>query len=300
MVEIRIGITAALSEALEAYFCEELQQHWLIFQHEAEGACSLRGYFDDEASAVAALRELAAEVEGLEIEGHTCLPVEDQDWKLAYRFHLRPWSCGRLHWVPSWERETYAVPAEGRAVYLDSGMAFGTGSHETTRLCAEAMVAHASAQGGDVSGLYLMDAGCGSGILALSAVALGYGTVEAFDRDPVAVEVTAENLRENGLEGSVGLRECGIEEGVSGRFADVLVANIQADVLMIYADNLVKACRPGGTLILSGILAQERERVADAFSDMVERLFGALPTRSSWAQQGDWVALVFELPSCSA
>lgn len=112
----------------------------------------------------------------------------------------------------------------------------------------------------------VIDAGCGSGILALSAVRLGFGRVAAFDNDPEAVRVSVENGELNGLANRVEFYVGDLISGLAGRSADVVLANIQADVLMRFARELLAAVAPGGWLVLSGILAREQEQVRAAFA----------------------------------
>ena len=208
----------------------------------------------------------------------------DRDWRDSYKAHFKAWKFGRLHWVPVWERETYVLPAGDVAIWLDPGLAFGTGNHETTRLCIERLVAlealtaqsapsdkeqgasanHAAVVA-DKTTARVIDAGCGSGILALSAAKLGYRNVEAFDNDPEAVRVSEENAALNDATGAVKFFVGDLVSGLSGRQAEIVLANIQADVLMRFAKELVGAVAPGGALILSGILAQENEQVRAAF-----------------------------------
>ena len=155
------------------------------------------------------------------------------------------------------------MPAGGQVLWLDPGMAFGTGNHETTRLCVERLVALAKA--GGTSGR-VVDAGCGSGILALSAALLGYRQVSGFDNDPEAVRVSEENAALNGLAGRVKFQIGDLVTGFGGGRADVVLANILANVLIQYARELTAAVAPGGTLILSGILAVEVGQVKAAFA----------------------------------
>ena len=150
----------------------------------------------------------------------------------------------------------------GKFLWLDPGLAFGTGNHETTRLCVERLVVCAEEHG---TGGRVIDAGCGSGILALSAALLGYRDVLGFDNDPEAVRVSGENAALNGLTGQVRFETADLETGLAGRQADLLLANIQADVLLRYAAVLIGAVAPGGTLILSGILAGENGQVRAGF-----------------------------------
>jgi ribosomal protein L11 methyltransferase len=141
-------------------------------------------------------------------------------------------------------------------------MAFGTGNHETTRLVVERLVAFAEKRG---TSARVIDAGCGSGILALSAAKLGFSTIAAFDNDPLAVHVSEENAGLNHLQGKVDFYVGDLVTGLKGRQAELVMANIQADVLMKFAAELLAAVAPSGELVLSGILATELAQVRKAF-----------------------------------
>jgi ribosomal protein L11 methyltransferase len=213
--------------------------------------------------------------------------LADQDWRDSYKAHFKAWQSGRLHWVPVWERATYTLPAGDVALWLDPGLAFGTGNHETTRLCCERLVAFAASRG--TKGR-VMDAGCGSGILALSASLLGFRDIAGFDNDAEAVRVSQENATLNGMAGLVRFFTGDLVSGLAGQNADLLMANIQADVLMRFAGQLVAAVAPGGVLVLSGILAIEVEKVREAFK-------AAAP---DWAVEGrtmgEWCDLAMKRP----
>ena len=220
--------------------------------------------------------------------------LADQDWRDSYKAHFRAWTFGRLHWVPVWERETFVLPPGHAVIWLDPGLAFGTGNHETTRLCCERLVACAQArppQGGSGSRPeVVIDAGCGSGILALSAAKLGFSHATGFDNDPEAVRVSEENAELNGLSGRVPFTTADLITGLSGRRADLILANIQADVLMAFAPQLVGAVVPGGQLVLSGILATENEQVRAVFA-------AAAPGwRIDARVLGEWSDLVLDRP----
>lgn len=212
--------------------------------------------------------------------------LADRDWKEAYKEHLKPWSHGRLHWVPSWMRGSHEVPAKAAVIWFDAGLAFGTGDHPTTRLCAIRLMEFM--EGRDARGLRVTDAGCGSGILALSAARLGCGKVAGFDRDPEAVRVSLANREENGIPAeAVALAHHGLEAGLpwAGE-ADVVLANIISDVLLIYADNLLASTAPGGVLALSGILATEQARVRSHFEEKARVAWGGC--RSDGRVMGEW------------
>ncbi len=192
--------------------------------------------------------------------------LADQDWRDSYKAHFKASQFGRLHWVPVWERENFKSGSSEVVIWLDPGLAFGTGNHETTRLCCERLVVLAERAGDRVGELHVVDAGCGSGILALSAAKLGFKRVEGFDNDPEAVRVSEENAALNELTGAVTFFTGDLVSGLAGRQADVLLANIQADVLMRFVHELTAAVAPGGALVLSGILAIELERVKAVFT----------------------------------
>ncbi|HEY5078869.1 MAG TPA: 50S ribosomal protein L11 methyltransferase, partial [Opitutaceae bacterium] len=217
--------------------------------------------------------------------------LPDADWKNSYREHFKAWAFGRLHWVPVWERESFRLPEGHRALWLDPGLAFGTGNHETTRLCVERLVEFEAARPGGAGGLRSVDAGCGSGILALSAALLGFGDSSGFDVDPEAVRVSFANAELNGMSGRVRFSTAGLPEGLSGAPADVLMANIQADILVRHGAELAAAVAPGGILVLSGILAAEIGRVRGAF---------APPTQGWQADSrvlGEWCDLCLRRPT---
>lgn len=295
MLEVSVEITLELMDELEALFCEAIQESWLLFQKDRNSVPLLKGYFESQEAFDLTFAALVEEVPALQGRSVQIDTLEDQDWKLAYRHHLNPWKVGHLNWVPEWERDTFPREDSQVYLYLDSGMAFGTGSHETTRLCAEAIYAFWKEREGAVSNCAVIDAGCGSGILAMSAVLLGFGEIYAFDRDPEAVKVTSENAAKNAMESRIEIREAGLEQGLKNRSAALLVANIQADVLMIYADNLVRAWDPSGAMILSGVLAPERERVTERFLEEMGVQLAKRPIQTEWHQQGDWVSITFRL-----
>jgi ribosomal protein L11 methyltransferase len=292
MIRISATIDEDLVEPLEDHLCEAISP-WCIVHPRPEDPVSLQGFFPTEREARTSWEDLRQTFPTL-ADNPATEPIRDEDWMESYKNHLHPWSHGRLHWIPAWEKDTAAIPADAAFVALDSGLAFGTGSHETTRLCARSLVDFAEKRG--VEG-QVIDAGCGSGVLALSAVKLGFGGVHAFDNDPEAIRVTRENARANGVEGALSLAEAGIEEGLRGRTCDLLLANIQSNVLCLYADEFLAALRPGGRLALSGILAREAPLVAESFA--AAALSGGHATAPpTIATDGEWSLVVLDqIPS---
>jgi len=178
--------------------------------------------------------------------------VEDEDWVRRSQAQFGPMRCGERLWVvPSWHTPP-APPA--LVVRLDPGLAFGTGSHPSTRLILNSL--ERRIRGGE----RVLDYGCGSGILAIAAGRLGAAELAALDIDPQALEVTRANARANGVELTTALPgELG-----PGRY-DLVLANILAAPLVELAPELARRTRPGGRVLLSGILSSQAEEVSAAY-----------------------------------
>jgi ribosomal protein L11 methyltransferase len=267
--EARIEIAAGAAEATELVLLEIGVDGWSLLEDAIAKRAWIVGIFASQAEAAARWSELRAALPAAPTGGYASRRLPDSDWKNSYRDHFRAWAFGRLHWVPVWERDSFRLPAGHSVLWLDPGMAFGTGNHETTRLCIERLVdfeAELAGGRGAAADLRVLDAGCGSGILALSASLLGFRDVSGFDIDPDAVRVSLENADLNGLSAKVRFATAGLPEGLAGGPAGVVLANIQADILVRNADSLAAAVAPGGLLAMSGILAGEIGAVRTAFA----------------------------------
>ncbi len=272
LFEIKTEIVFAAADAADNTLLEHGLENWSVLEDVIVKRAWLVGIFVDEAEAAqawATVTPLLGDA-GVGLVGEPARrSMGDADWRDSYKAHFHAWQFGRLHWVPVWERETFTLPTGDAVLWLDPGMAFGTGNHETTRLCVERLVTLAaeSRRGGvEIAHKRVIDAGCGSGILALSAALLGYRDVAGFDNDPEAVRVSEENAVLNGLAGNVKFRLGDLVTGFADGPGDVVFANILANVLIHFARELTAAVAPGGTLILSGILAVEVAQVQAAFA----------------------------------
>lgn len=255
--EIRAEIGAEMADGADDILLERELEAWRIVEEVTAKRAWVVGVGED----AEVLRATWAE---LELAGEPVVTaVVDEDWRNAYKAHFKAWRSGRLHWVPEWERVTYPLSGDDVVIWLDPGMAFGTGNHETTRLCCERLVAWAETAPRTAR---VIDAGCGSGILALSAVKLGFGAGYGFDNDAEAVRISAENAVLNGAGEAVEWATADLVTGLAGREAELVLANIQADVLMRFAGELLGAVVPGGLLVLSGILAHEQALVREVFA----------------------------------
>jgi len=287
LTDIRVEIPAAIADGVEEVLLEAGDDRWSLLEEAIVKRAWLVGVFSDDDEARARWNALLPLLPVKPLSGPVLRALADSDWRDSYKAHFRAWDFGRLHWVPLWERDTYVLPTGHAALWLDPGMAFGTGNHETTRLCCERLAELAS---GTKQPRRVIDAGCGSGILALSAALLGCASVSGFDLDPEAVRVSHENAELNGLAGHVKFAVADLPGGLAGLHADLVLANIQADVLTRHARALIGAVAPGGSLVLSGILATEGAAVRAAFA-------AAAPGWKIGSRNlGEWCDLVLKAP----
>jgi len=208
-------------------------------------------------------------------EPEVCEMTED-DWATAWRRDYHTLRLGqRLVIVPDWEE--YDPQPGDLIIRLEPGMAFGTGLHPTTRLCAQALEALVQ------PGMRVLDVGTGSAILAIAAARLGASAALGTEIDPVAVVAARENVERNGVGDSVRIIEAASPAG-HGTW-DVVVANILPHILLDMADALAASVSPGGVLVLSGILDTRVAEVVAGFA-----AFGLSLTETLTEQ--DWTALV--------
>lgn len=205
--------------------------------------------------------------------------VKDEDWAESWKQYYKPMRIGeRLIVKPGWE--AFQAATDDLVIELDPGMAFGTGTHETTRLCMELLEAWYT-QGA------VLDVGTGSGILAIAAARLGAARVLAVDIDPVAVRVARENVKINSLSDRVEVMEGDLVKGLGGMYA-FACANIQADVIIALTVPVRAHLLPGAVFVCSGILI---ERETDVIKALSNAGFQVLETR----HLGAWTALAAHL-----
>ena len=193
--------------------------------------------------------------------------IEDKDWERSWMANFKAMAFGKTLWIcPSWQE-----PPDPNAVnvMLDPGLAFGSGTHATTALCLRWL------EQADLMGKHVIDYGCGSGVLAIAASLLGAATIHGVDNDPQAITATLENSRRNNLQPSkipAFLPEDFLKNA-EHTSADILLANILAEPLIQLAPRFAELVKPGGKIVLSGLLENQAEEIIqryDAWFDMDE------------------------------
>lgn len=190
--------------------------------------------------------------------------LEDKDWEREWMQHYQPMQFGESFWVcPSW-----ISPPDPNAtnLLLDPGLAFGTGTHPTTALCLTELA------GMTLTGQNVVDYGCGSGILAVAALQLGADSVLGVDNDPQALAASTENARRNQM--APGSLRVALPEDVNFDIdtgaAELVIANILAGPLIALSDTLLALLKPGGTLLLSGLIASQSEQLCAHYSPQIQ------------------------------
>ncbi len=171
----------------------------------------------------------------------------NEDWENNWKAYFKPVPLGEHLLIrPTWEDEYDA--GTRTVMHIDPGLAFGTGTHHSTRLCMEALEPHIA------PGKTVLDIGCGSGILSIAALLLGAESAVAVDIDSLAVKTARENAQINNIgEDRYTVLEGNLTDKVSGQF-DIVVANIVADVIILFCENVAKYMKPGAVFITSGII----------------------------------------------
>lgn len=205
--------------------------------------------------------------------------IDDEDWKDKWKENFKPTRITeRLTVKPTWEE--YSPKESELVIEIDPGMAFGTGTHETTSLCMKLMEKYL---GEDAAGKSVLDIGCGSGILSIGAALLGSSDVLGVEIDEDAVRVASENILLNNVSDRASAVRGDLTEGIDFK-ADIILANLMADLVMKLAEDAAGHLKNGGIFISSGILTEKKDVVVEAIKnagfDIVEV-----------AEDGEWCAI---------
>lgn len=243
----------------------------------------VKGYFSAEEFSDNILKAVGKRVSGLDEFGLdkgngliSTREVNDEDWANAWKQYYKPSKVGEKVVVkPTWE--TYSAKPGEVIVELDPGMAFGTGTHETTIMCVKLLEKYVK------SGAAVFDVGCGSGILGITAAKLGAKKVVCVDIDEVSCKITRENAELNHVEEKVEVICGNLLDVVVGK-ADVIIANIIADIIISFSEDAGKFMTEGGIFISSGIIKDRRDEVLAKIREEGFAILEAL-------EMGEWCAI---------
>ncbi|MEP9406984.1 50S ribosomal protein L11 methyltransferase [Peribacillus frigoritolerans] len=204
--------------------------------------------------------------------------VNEEEWATAWKKYYNPVKISeRFTIVPTWEDYT-PVSSDELIIELDPGMAFGTGTHPTTVMCIQAL--ERTVRPGDL----VVDVGTGSGVLSIAAALLDAKRIQSLDLDEVAVQSAKQNVEINNVQDKVSVSQGNLLDGVNEQ-ADIVVANILAEVIMRFTDDVAKVVKPGGYFIASGIIQTKKQDVKDA-------IIASGFTVEETILMEDWVAII--------
>lgn len=258
-----------------------------VFKKNEEDDVLIKTYVSEEKNVMEFVEIIKQKVLGLKDfgidigEGSVSLDqVNEADWANAWKAYYKPTKVGqRVVVKPTWE--DYAMQEGDLIIELDPGMAFGTGTHETTSMCIRELEKYVNKDS------KVFDIGCGSGILAIAAAKLGAKEVVAVDLDEVAVKVAKENVLENKVEKSVSVIHGNLTDVIKDK-ADVIVANIIADIIKILAKDVQNFMKEDAIFISSGIILDKVEEVKES---LIENGFEIVEVQ----KLGEWSAIVSKL-----
>ncbi|MFS0888564.1 50S ribosomal protein L11 methyltransferase [Peribacillus frigoritolerans] len=204
--------------------------------------------------------------------------VNEEEWATAWKKYYNPVKISeRFTIVPTWEDYT-PVSSDELMIELDPGMAFGTGTHPTTVMCIQAL--ERTVTPGDL----VVDVGTGSGVLSIAAALLDAKRIQSLDLDEVAVQSAKQNVELNNVQDKVSVSQGNLLDGVNEQ-ADIVVANILAEVIMRFTDDVAKVVKPGGFFIASGIIQTKKQ-------DVKEAIIASGFTVEETILMEDWVAII--------
>ncbi|TDJ29189.1 MAG: 50S ribosomal protein L11 methyltransferase [Gammaproteobacteria bacterium] len=263
---LRIGaVSITLSDAKDEPLYESVPGDNPVWQHSL-----VTGLFDQRQALQSLRNDLAKLLLPHQISSIREAEIADQDWERAHLKYFKPIQCGKNLWVvPSW-----ADPPDPDAINirLDPGLAFGTGSHPTTALCL------AWLSDKNLNDQSVIDYGCGSGILAITACKLGAAHVIAVDIDPQALSATRDNMNRNGID-PASFETC-LPERMDLEVTDLLIANILSGPLVELAEKLTSLVKKGGKILLSGILENQLDDITSAYQTYFD--LDPVSTREGW------------------
>ena len=295
LLKLSSKISSEQTEFVDGYLFENAPSNWVLEINYITGEGTLNGFFSSETEKVQEEQRMIKEIGDLVDFSFSYCKVLTQDWTESYKYHFSPWGYKGVHFVPIWLKDTYKVPENEISVMLDPGMAFGTGIHESTRMCLEFLIENIESSAELPKSI--IDLGCGSGILSITSYLLGFKKVIGLDNDKDAVRISKENALLNQLNEQLSF-DCmdllNLNPPVE-KF-DCVVANIQADILTSCTWIINQHTHQRSKIILSGILSKEIQYVIETFD---KELRENAKFEYQIKEMGEWSAVQFIKSSCN-
>jgi ribosomal protein L11 methyltransferase len=263
----------------QAVTIEDAGDHPLFDLHDGEmpiwEVSMVSGLFAAEQGSDPVIAAIKASFSPAEMPDYRVMEIPEEDWERSWMDRFQPMQYGDKLWVvPTW----CEPPDPGATnIMLDPGMAFGSGSHETTRMCLNWLANR------DISNKTVIDYGCGSGVLAIAALKMGAQQAIGVDIDPQALKASRQNAEANAV--SERLQLVLPEQLPDEARADIVFANILAGTLLDLKEKLLSLRKPGGVLLLSGLLKSQQDSISEAYNDG-----GVVDSR----EDGDWVMMAVQ------
>ena len=289
LYQLSSNISPEQTEFVDGYLFENAPSSWVLEINYITGEGTLNGFFSSEVERDQQKQDIIKEIAHLVNFSFIGLQISAQDWSESYKQHFSPWDYRGVHFIPIWLKDSYKVPKNEISVMLDPGMAFGTGGHESTRMCLEFLIE--DIESSVALSDSIIDLGCGSGILAITSSLLGFKKVIGLDNDEDAVRISKENALLNQLNDQVLFNRTDLLKLASPteKF-DCVVANIQADILCSSAQIINQHTHKRSKIILSGILSKEIQLVVETF---IKELKENTMFEYQIKEMGEWSAVQF-------
>lgn len=257
------------------------KDQWDFFGIDLEGLdlekIKVKAYFSKEEDTDSILKLLKEKIEDRGLGIINTVELEDEDYLNNWKKYFKPFKIGENIIIkPSWE--DYIEKDGDIIIDIDPGMAFGTGTHETTSLCIEALEKYIE------KGDRVFDIGCGSGILSIASAKLGSGKITSIDLDPLCVKISKENIKNNNLENIIDVKKGNLLDVIEDK-ADLIVANIIAEAIITMSENIGDYIKKDGIFIASGIILRKKDSVIEALE---KNNFKIIETKT----QGEWISII--------
>ena len=278
---IELGSDGAIIRDRDTYECQPTASWDEIWELHAEDfptmGAEVLGYYDADDEHILAAIQSSLEREQIPYASIQSKEIHEEDWAYEWEKYYHAIPVGEQFLiVPIWEKQDYA-DSDRNILYMDPGLAFGTGNHETTQLSIEALTHFI--RGGET----VFDVGTGSGILSLAAASLGALEIYAYDYDEQAVRSAKHNMALNNLKANIYIEQNDLLNDVTDK-ADIIVANILAPLIKRLTPQASKRLNPGGIYIVSGILKTQKDEIIGQMEKEGLDVLG-------YDQLGDWVAI---------